>query len=610
MMNKLFLAGLVLLMLFSAFFFWPRENTQIKMPKPVLHEKNNITAHEMVSQHLVSIHSGGESAVQQSEVKNKKSAGSSVQPKESKPDSNPANNLENNFALSSSIKNSANSRPQVDTTVQPSSAAVIPSSSFANAANENELELHQETPSADEEYSQSEDEKKVPQILSGWVFDEAGKAVSGISVEATARYSSGSRQRASTDSEGFFEFSQLKDSAYYVRTRATDRYESASATLQAGTQTAVLVVREKTDSSLTVHGIVESVSGEVLADVRVEPTGQARQSTSTDAQGRYSLQLSLDRQNEQITLRYLLDGYQEGQFRLIGQQLVGVRETEASVRLEPAAEQVPVVGTVQGSNGQPIKWASVHLYSASSKQNAQAMTDAGGRFALADITTGDDYRLWVHSKEDWSDYVEENLLVSSGGANLSIVLDPLEYGSLSGWMVDAEGRAVPNFKLWVRTDQESAGHPDSVTGDSSGHFTLNDLPEGGVTLQTRSAPDFTFSGIKVASGGTTEARLIFDTGDCKLEGFVLDSQGERLPLAKVRLTWSMNQDGTLSRSSRETVTDAAGYFLFMNLGAGSHELSISKDDYRPVRQDAAVNSESKAIVLRLAKNAKNTLQQP
>jgi hypothetical protein len=122
-----------------------------------------------------------------------------------------------------------------------------------------------------------------------------------------------------------------------------------------------------------------------------------------------------------------------------------------------------------------------------------------------------------------------------------------------------------------------------------------------VVLQTRSTPDFSFSGINVKSDESNDVRLVIDTGTYKLEGFVLDGQGQRLALATVRLTWAIEQEGIRSSSSRETVTDAAGYFLFTQLGTGTHELSVSKNGYRPIRQNAQVNAKSQDFVLHVEK---------
>ena len=71
--------------------------------------------------------------------------------------------------------------------------------------------------------------------------------------------------------------------------------------------------------------------------------------------------------------------------------------------------------------------------------------------------------------------------------------------------------------------------------------------------------------------------------------------------ADVSLLWSLDENGVRSRSTRHTVTDAGGYFLFTQLGSGQHVVNISAAGFGTARLDHDVSMNGETLVIRLEK---------
>ncbi len=457
------------------------------------------------------------------------------------------------------------------------------------------------------------DEEPIRRDLSGWVFDQAGEPVAGLEVGAVARRLAPAsaaaaamadrRRMTNTNENGHFGFPRLLDGEYEVRTADTESYEPAFAVLRAGVDSAVLVVTAKTGRSILVHGLVESTRGEPLAGVRVIPVERPSSAARSDRSGYYEVRLPVDGRRPGHTLRFVHDGYRELRHRLVGSELAGIEELELDARLEPVAGQVVVTGSVTGSDGLAVHGARLQLYSALLKRRETAVSGRDGRFAFPRVEPASDYRLWVRPRRGYKDHVEEGLIVGPTGRNLAVVVEALELATLRGRMIDPDGAPVPGVSLWLRTAHEGSQRAAAVTGGAGGEFLVERLPEGPVALQTHATPHFSFSGIDLAPGVVNRARLVLDTGRYELDGFVLDSGGVPVPGAQVSLLWSRRDSGVLSRSHRQTTTDANGYFLFTQLGSGRHTLAASARRYRGARLDRQVGADGTKVLIYLLEDS-------
>ena len=129
------------------------------------------------------------------------------------------------------------------------------------------------------------------------------------------------------------------------------------------------------------------------------------------------------------------------------------------------------------------------------------------------------------------------------------------------------------------------------------------MPAGVVVFNSRGTPEFSIGGIQLEAGETTEADLVIDWGDEQLAGVVEDSRGSLIAGAKVRLTWSNNTGGLISRSRRQTVTDSDGYFLFSELGPGPHTIQVTAPGYRPARRESPPSGTGGDVLIKLLEEA-------
>ena len=157
-------------------------------------------------------------------------------------------------------------------------------------------------------------------------------------------------------------------------------------------------------------------------------------------------------------------------------------------------------------------------------------------------------------------------------------------------MVAADGTPLPDFSLWLRVASPSEQQHRVVTSDRNGRFTVADLPQGELSFSTRASPHFRITGVQFAPEVRDRVQLWLDLGSYEARGYVLDADGEPLPGSRVSLTWSLIDGAVQSRSTRETVTDAAGWFLFTQLGPGWHTLTVDAPGHRPARLDHYVSS--------------------
>jgi protocatechuate 3,4-dioxygenase beta subunit len=457
------------------------------------------------------------------------------------------------------------------------------------------------------EAEEAPDKPRSRMALGGWVLDRDGNPVADLPIAARLRrllasLDAGSaggpaaEQRAATDGAGRFAFPDVPDGEYELRTDATELYEKASTVVRAGVDSAVLVVEARARRALLVHGIVESTRGGPVAGVRVEVAGQPGLATASDEAGRYGLRVTVSERSRETVLRFARSGYREVRLPVDAGETTDLVQ---DVRLEPAGQLATVSGVLTGEEGSPVARASVQLYSEQRGRRYQAVSDASGRFTLASVEESDDYRLWVHPARGYRDHTRDGVEVREPGPALTVKLESLGTGSLRGSMVDAEGRPLPGFTLWLRT-AFGAGASTAVTGDAQGRFATGELPEGPVALETRAAPQLGVTGISLASGTPREVVIPLDVGGHELEGTLRAENGGPVGGARVSLHWSRADGGVNSRSFRETTSDATGRFVFTQLGAGVHTLSATAAGFRSARLDQAVGLGAPPVEIKLA----------
>jgi hypothetical protein len=346
---------------------------------------------------------------------------------------------------------------------------------------------------------------------------------------------------------------------------------------------------------LRIFGIVTNEVGEPLIGVRVVPRGAGAQETRSDFEGKYEVR-ALVGSSKHPTLRFLAQGYEEKPLHILPENVRGAEARRINVRLDPLVGKTLVTGRVKGPEGRPVPDAKLSLRSERLKVAYTGVSDERGAFSIPDVKIASDYVLKVRSPGVYADYFERFLAPTREGLALEIVLERLSAARLSGRMVNADGDAVPDFRLSLRSTQAS-DKALAVTSDHNGYFLVEEAPVGKLTFST---PGFVVRGFSLGSGAEGEVRLVLDWGDHVLRGAVVDALGRALAGARVDLSWVHESAGLISGSSRRRQTDASGSFEFKELGPGPHTLEVHADGHPTTRESYPVRRRIEEVEIRLA----------
>ncbi len=178
------------------------------------------------------------------------------------------------------------------------------------------------------------------------------------------------------------------------------------------------------------------------------------------------------------------------------------------------------------------------------------------------------------------------------------MLELIDEGELSGWMIDLDGQPVPGFSLTLRSTMATA-QSVSVVSDQQGFFSVEGFPVGGALFRTNSYPVLTVRGIHVSPEPEEPVTVILDTGRYVLQGRVIDGFGEPVAESSITLGWAFRDNGLRSSSTRKTTTDHNGNFFFTGLGPDLHALQVSAAGFSTVVHTIDVGADPNEIVVEL-----------
>jgi hypothetical protein len=241
---------------------------------------------------------------------------------------------------------------------------------------------------------------------------------------------------------------------------------------------------------------------------------------------------------------------------------------------------VELGGRVVDPDGRPVEAARVLLRPTGSEpwEVARAMgnvpkevaTDAGGEFVFRGLVDGSRVRLRV----------EKEGAVPRESPSLTLPLgEPIEIelpatATLSGWVVDAAGRAVPGALVTGAPESELESGRGASTGTTSvrasahGDFEISGLRPGVLAL-TVSAPgyrDGRVAGLEVEAGSElTGVEIVLQEG-ANLEGLVVHGDGRPATGATVELADALGNSVAFAR------VDGSGSFRWSGLPRGPRSL--------------------------------------
>jgi hypothetical protein len=302
-------------------------------------------------------------------------------------------------------------------------------------------------------------------------------------------------------------------------------------------------------------------------------------------------------------IRFELEGYRNQEVILGDKELLGREEFRLDVDLERIPAWSTVTGTVKDQRGLPVSGELVYLAGAA---KYQAVTTEAGEFSMPEVEAGTDYRLSMRPRTLYQDYAKK-VWVGSEGLTVQIELAPLNFGNLSGRILDPDGNSIPHFSMWLRNADASA-HQLSITSDGSGRFHAEEVPAGSLSFTTFADPRFTISGINLSPGQSRTVDLTLDWGTHQVVGRVVDDEGNPVAAPRTTLYALIQENGVESRSIRQTTGDLNGGFRFANVGPVLHTISVHALGFRSVQLEYNSGGHSGDFVVQLQHDNQRAFQ--
>jgi protocatechuate 3,4-dioxygenase beta subunit len=455
------------------------------------------------------------------------------------------------------------------------------------------------------------EESEALSVISGRVLTPNGRPVEGVEVTAQFRdYFKGaggsaetmapSRPRKTkTNEEGFYAFEGLSEGTYMIGTKESSQYAVARREVHTGVKYADLVLDPQRFA--IVRGVVTDPMGTELEQVRIMPlTTGLPAGTTTDSNGGFAIGVALEEGARGIPLRFRLDGFREQRYEVTEVDMAVADSVQIAVTMDPVHEYSTVAGSVSDTTRFPVAGETVRLYSPSLKRNYRAVTDDGGEYEFARVEIANDYQLWVRPTGPYRDFTEQNIALTPGSVRRDIELDPLNRDyRLSGRILDQDGKPVPNMTLTLRS-MAAAAQKLPITSNAHGEFEVEDVPEGELVFESRTTPFYTLTGVHLSGNDKDrEVDLVVPRGPHKLVGEVVDGNGRPISTRKIFISSAQVIEGISTRLSSSTSADAKGRFVFTDLGAGEHIVTVNAPGYEGVRLHHEIGPRSGNLVVRL-----------
>jgi hypothetical protein len=449
-------------------------------------------------------------------------------------------------------------------------------------------------------------------IISGSARTLSGHPVEGVQVEATMReYFKNTADpdrtgvqtdfKTTTNVDGHFAFRDLPAGTYMVGVADSGFYSAARIEVRTGVKYVNLVLNPQRYAQ--VRGVVTDTMGRAIEGVSIVPlVNGVPAGVVSNADGEFSLAVTLARELVGFPVRLQASGYRDMRYDVTETDWSAGPDSLVTVVMEPVYESATVAGSIRDTAGFPAAGEIVRLYSSSLKRNYRAVADEGGEYAFAKVEPADDYQLWVRPNGPYRDFAENNILVTSGYLRRDIKLETLERGyRLSGRIVDQAGRPVPGLTLSMHSKAATA-QKRPVTSDDYGRFVVENVPEGELVFESHGMPYYSLTGLDV-SGSDTEkkAELVINRGRHKLLGKVVGADGTPIAAPKIFISASKTVGGMQSRASTSTSADAEGRFVFTDLSAGQHTVTVNAPGFEGARLQPVVGSE-REVLIKLERN--------
>ena len=452
-----------------------------------------------------------------------------------------------------------------------------------------------------------DDEEPEEFFIAGLVQDEEGNPQSHIEVLAERIDDSDGApelvypalenvQSIFSDFDGAFLFGKLEDGDYRVRLAPVEGIAPAQTTVRAGTLNVNLVLVVLWD--IRVFGTVNSTDGAPIEDVHLIASPTTR-STSTGSRGEYELDISRQGNNIAHIIIFQHEDFQPQRIPINAADLDDLTsDFQLNVSMEPLDRLTTVTGSLTDTKGNPVGGKILNIMTPQMQIRYRAQSYESGNFLFEEVEPANDYKLSIRPGSGYKNKDINPLVVPGGGLKLDIVLELIEQGELSGWMIDLDGHPVPGFSLTLHSTI-ATGQSVSVVSDQQGFFSVEGFPVGGALLRTNSYPVLTVQGLRVSAEPEEPITVILDTGRHMLEGWVINGFGLPVAASRITLDWEFRDNGLRNSSARQTTADQNGNFIFTDLGPGLHSMQVNAAGFSTVVHTIDVGADPIEIVVEL-----------
>ena len=315
-----------------------------------------------------------------------------------------------------------------------------------------------------------------------------------------------------------------------------------------------------------------------------EPDGPG---ATSDAEGRFELEdLAVGRYDLEVRA----GGFAPAKVPGVRVGEGGGRVDLGTVVLAPGAS---IAGRVADPDGRAIAGAEVTVHpgrdglmalSAGFGPRGRVETDADGRFAVADLPSGQPVVLTV-AKEGYGSEVTSSLRPPADG--IAVVLRPA--GRLEGRVVDARGRPIAGARVMAHPDHREVrsaelmmarqDRPAWARSDADGRFLIEDVEPGilRVIAHAKSYQQAVLSGLELTAGAEREIEIVLEAG-AVVEGRVTTADGVPVAAASVSVAPRREPGGgnsfVVTSADSGGTTDAEGHYRVDGVAVGPASITV------------------------------------
>jgi len=340
-----------------------------------------------------------------------------------------------------------------------------------------------------------------------------------------------------------------------------------------------------TPTPASVEGTVTDEAGSTLsgASVRALQNGDAVDSTSTEANGAYSLSL----EDEDYLIEVSLGGYSSSQ----RETSLGVGEDIGGFDFALAENFSTLRGTVTDDSSNAVSDA---LISAAGPSTSSVRSEPDGSYILTGLSAGA-YEIDV-SKSGFEDQ-ELEIALEGGTSTTKDVTLPVLRGQIQGQISTADGMSLEGATV---TALSSTNQTFSTTSGSDGAYSISSLPVGtydvSAALSGFSSNEVVSATLSADSQEATADISDFTANEASISGVVTDSTSDE-PLLDATVTLS----GSEGTGSNATNTD--GEYQIDGLAPGAYTVTVEKSGFNgPTREVDLENGQSRSLDLSMGPN--------